>query len=567
MSMPTQRDRSVFPRACRAALVIAGIVLGEAKAAQASGPDVVSFGQATPGTRGFPWLSMEGAPILGRPFALRLRHRLAGAGGVLFVADEIEPLVLPAFGAVLHAGRPLSLVELVLDEAGCSGSLLAMSAVPPSLGGMQLVVQALVLDPAAAGGVAFTRAARLRFGADPGAAVFPAVQESVEPNLSFSIQNGLWDVAVGDLNGDQLPDLVGITPGSGIFVFLSREDGTRVELPAFDPLVGGSLKSIELFDLDGDLHLDALVTDHGGSLNVFRGVGDGTFTTWRTFPVSPRPGRFVLADFDVDGRCDVAVIDVDFVTPQAGQLNVLRGQPDAVFTPTWTAALGRFTRWVEAGDVDGDGLLDLVTAEEFPQVVRLVRGRGDGTFEAPEEVFSYTSVFDPSPVALDLGDLDGDGHLDLVTANKIRPFPSGVLEVRLGDGTGAFGAPTRIPTGDETVPSSYQSEFEIHLVDVDGDLELDALVASRRVLEVLLGRGDGTFDPPVSFGDPGSVGSGQGLASIAVCDLNGDLLPDVVGGEAKSFPVRFAVFENTLLEATVRGPSPTSGSGTAVAED
>jgi len=154
-------------------------------------------------------------------------------------------------------------------------------------------------------------------------------------------------------------------------------------------------------------------------VSVFRGNGDGSFTDGGFFPTDGLPLTFVLKDLDGDAAPDV--VAANSVYAQA-TVSVLLNQGGASFRATVSYPAGLSTEAVAAADVDGDGVPDLVSANLslVPGTLRLgnadvrvFRGNGDGSFQAP---LSFGVGFEP--VALVVTDLDGDGLPDLVTANR-----------------------------------------------------------------------------------------------------------------------------------------------------
>ncbi|MCH8046527.1 MAG: VCBS repeat-containing protein, partial [Planctomycetes bacterium] len=139
---------------------------------------------------------------------------------------------------------------------------------------------------------------------------------------------------------------------------------------------------------------------------------------------------------------------------------------------------------VAVADLDGDGALDLVTANAVGDDVSVLLGLGDGTFAAPVR---FAAGDRPGSVAV--ADLDGDGALDLVTANRY----SDDVSVLLGRGDGTFAAPVNFAAGDG--PQS------VAVADLDGDGALDLVTANRYSddVSVLVGRGDGTSAAPDKF--------------------------------------------------------------------
>ncbi len=165
------------------------------------------------------------------------------------------------------------------------------------------------------------------------------------------------------------------------------------------------------------------------------------------------------------------------------------------------------------GDVNGDGRLDVLTANGYfgsnSGDVSVVLGNGDGTFQAQQRF-----AVGGSPTSVAVADVNGDGRLDLVTADG--SYYSGGVSVLLGNGDGTFQAEQRFAVG--AGPSS------VAVADVNGDRRLDVLTANSYTndVSVLLGAGDGTFQAQPRF----AVGAGP--LSVAVGDVNEDGWLDVV---------------------------------------
>lgn len=225
----------------------------------------------------------------------------------------------------------------------------------------------------------------------------------------------------------------------------------------------------------------------------------------------------VVGDFDGDGRSHVVVP----TTGRPGAVTVLLGsaagvlQP-AVFTPLPSngAVLS-----AAAAHLDGDGLLDLVagTISDAGPAITILLGRGDGTFDVGGPVAATGGAV----IGVAAGDVDGDGSIDYVAA--VKSLASGsVIQVALGRGDGTFEAPSSYP------PGIYISPSDFDLVDVDADGAPD-LVYLQGCPTVRLNAGDGTFGPQICSTDPsGRIG---GVAQV-VADLDEDGLVDLATGDA-----------------------------------
>jgi hypothetical protein len=299
---------------------------------------------------------------------------------------------------------------------------------------------------------------------------------------------------------------------------LSRVAFAESYAPVAQLPVGGSPGAVVIADFDGDGHADlAVANGDDATVSILLNEGDGRFRAQVTYATSPLPLSIAVADFDGDGVPDLAVACAGGASPGT-TVSVLRGNGDGTFAPKTDVPvfLGPWT--VVAADVNGDGKPDLVSGNwlVYPVAsssVSVSLNDGNGGFEsAMTDQTSYSA-----PRSLALGDLDGDGALDLVVANADAVG----FTVQLGHGDGTFGATTAYAM--DASPSA------LLLADFDGDGRLDVAVASESGNDVVvrLGNGDGTF------GDPAGYAAGTFPGSIAAADLDGDGILDLVVGNGR----------------------------------
>ena len=320
--------------------------------------------------------------------------------------------------------------------------------------------------------------------------------------------------------------------------------------------VGPGSAQVELLDMDGDGHLDlAARLQQTGRLVVVRGDGTGAFAEAAAgmTDLVRTPGAMEIADLDGDGLPDACVAGR---TESEEVVDVLLGRPGGAFehaaeSPHATGP--RAETWkpiVRLADLDGDGRLDLLVANGRRGTAAILAGDGRGGFGIARTI-PLLGPAEPGRFSLALGDLDGDGRLDLVVARAADADPGeGSLWTLRGDGKGGFGE--RLG---EVQRALTRPGLEA-LADVDGDGDLDVVLShgGRSALSVLLHRGGGAFEPaPGSPYDPGAP-----AFDAVVSDIDADGRSDLVVATVfvhANFASRVAV-----LLGDGRGFAPAPGS-------
>jgi hypothetical protein len=288
--------------------------------------------------------------------------------------------------------------------------------------------------------------------------------------------------------------------------------------------LGGAPQSVVAADLRNDGRLDLVVADNGdvndsahSGVVVLLGNGDGTFQPAVHFDAGPHPAAVVVGDLNGDGIPDIVVANAGSVT-EGHTVRVLLGNGDGTFQSPRTFQVGRNPTSVALGDLRGDGRLDIVTANGGSDTVSVLLGNGDGSFQ---NAVSFPVGVNPTAVAL--GDLRGDGRLDIVTANAGFTDIQGSVSVLLNDGDGTFQPAAGYSLG---APALNLAARDVALGDFTSDGQLDVVTANNSgdggSFSLLVGNGDGTFQTGVEHAVPASP------LSIAAADLNNDGTLDLI---------------------------------------
>lgn len=348
-----------------------------------------------------------------------------------------------------------------------------------------------------------------------------------QPTRNFAADGAPAFVAVADLNHDTRPDLAVANSGSGtVSTLIGTGDGNFQTARTF--AAGAGIWSVAAADVNGDGAQDLVAANNGAdNVAVLLGNNDGTLQTAQSFVAGRGPTSVAIGDFNGDGRPDVAVGNERDGTPQGSNtVSVLRGNGDGTFGTPQIVAIGTISWSVAVGNFNGDAAADLVAANTYSTTVSVLLGNGDGTFPAP-----LSLKVGQNPEGLERGDFNGDGTTDLVVANA----GSNSISVLLGNGNGTFQAPLTFPAGAVPVFATVgdfnrDARLDVVVANYGANNYYSATVAST--VSVLLGNGDGTFQPPLAFE------AGSGPHGIAVADVNRDGVLDLAVADLGPYPLR-----------------------------
>jgi hypothetical protein len=344
-----------------------------------------------------------------------------------------------------------------------------------------------------------------------------------QPRVDYLVGvNPFW-IAVGDVNGDGAPDILTADSNQmGVSVLLNQGNGTFG--PNMD-FATGQVGPIAIADFNGDGKADLIqavwTSNSYPNLFLFLGNGDGSFRAPVAYAFGQFSNSLAIADFNHDGILDVASRGASLEGPS---ISILLGDGSGglqapVNYPTLNGSGSVTPNSLTVGDFNKDGRLDLAATNS--NSVTILLGNGNGTFQT---AVNYGAGMLPQSVVA--ADLNGDTADDLVVANY-NGLAGGAfgstVSVLMSNGAGRLLSDEYYSTGN--LPTAIVAG------DFNGDGKLDMAVANGnpytltipdQTVSVLLGKGDGTFQPHVDYA------SGRYPISIASGDFNGDGKQDLV---------------------------------------
>ncbi|MGD0389028.1 MAG: FG-GAP-like repeat-containing protein [Tepidisphaeraceae bacterium] len=296
----------------------------------------------------------------------------------------------------------------------------------------------------------------------------------------------------------------------------------------------------------GDQDFYKLTTAAAGSLQVQLTPGSGA-TGSMSLEILNAANQSVLASGQASGGGQSATVAVsqgqavllhvfgDSTTSGSFGLTFVNLDQDTVAASSTLIPAGLDPSQSVVADLRGNGIEDIVVADASSDTVSVLLGNGNGTFQAPRQysvgAFASTARLTNGLLprfrrAIAVADFNHDGIPDIVVTN----YDSGDVSVLLGNGDGTFQPQRRF--------NAVPNPFDLAVGDLTGNGNQDIVVVSANStpglnllqvsVGVLLGRGDGTFLPPKTFDINLPAGDEFPMSSVQIADVNGDGIPDLI---------------------------------------
>ncbi|WP_374221706.1 FG-GAP-like repeat-containing protein [Hymenobacter sp. DG01] len=322
------------------------------------------------------------------------------------------------------------------------------------------------------------------------------------------------ELIVADVNRDDLPDLIFVVGSSSTTNGLlsirlgDGKGGFTGGLP--DVTAGIAPRQLLVRDVNADGNPDLLSANIlSSTVSVRLGAGNGRFTGTAEVAVDHHPASLSLADVDSDGDLDLLTANEGIINDDNNTVSIRPGNGRGEFAGPLNLPVGAGPTHTATGDLNGDALLDLVTANETANTVSIHLGTGSGTFRPLPDL---TVAAQPRFVAL--GDINNDGRLDLLTAhtNSVN------VSARLGNGAGGFASATTVNM------SGIPNVLVLTDCNHDGRLDLFGSNYGSNSVAVRLGNGQGGFTGTTNL----PIGDSYGPYGLVADDVNQDGHPDLL---------------------------------------
>ncbi len=309
---------------------------------------------------------------------------------------------------------------------------------------------------------------------------------SFSAKVDLTTGSGPTSLAVGDVDSDGLLDLVAANSNTGSISVFENTTSPGATFSSFSSKVdftaGTNPQAVAIADLDADGKPELMVVNKGdNTLSVFKNasttgtISTSSFSTKVDFPTGSSPSAVAVADLDGDGKPEIAVTNASGNT-----VSVFRnmGAVGNITSESFSAAVdfstGANPQAISLGDLDGDGKSDLVVANKDDNTVSIIRNSitSAGAFTAASFAAKVDVITGTGPQAVALGDLDGDGKLDVAVANFTANAASLLRNIS------AVGALTASSFAVKVDVTTGAGPYSVTIGDVDNDGKPDLIIAN-----------------------------------------------------------------------------------------
>jgi hypothetical protein len=396
-----------------------------------------------------------------------------------------------------------------------------------------------------------------------------------DPKVNLTGGSAPFFISLGDLDGDGKADIAVANSGSNtVSVFRNTSSSGTVSFDTkVDFTTGAFPNSISLGDVDGDGKTDMAVTNYSGNtVSVFRNTSSSgsitassfstkvDFTTGGTLPFSVS-----LGDLDGDGKADMVVSNSSALTSNTVAVFRNTSTKGSITASSFAAkvdfATGSYARSVSLGDLDGDGKLDMAIVNFGGNTVSVLRNTSSvGSITASSFAAKVDFATGLGPIAVSIGDLDGDGKKDIAVANY------NINSVSVLRNTGSSGSITASSFATKVDFTVGTFSYSVSLGDLDGDGKADMAVANYGSGNISILRNTSTSGSITasSFATKVDLTAGTNAISVSIGDLDGDGKPDLAVANGGSDNVS-VIRNNPIFPLTITSFTPTSaGQGATV---
>ena len=329
------------------------------------------------------------------------------------------------------------------------------------------------------------------------------LETSIELRLPGEDYLQTYGAYAGDMNNDGYSDLVAVNESSDdLRILLNDGTGSYPSFTVYDTGDNSTPSPSEGADFNNDGEIDLVVTTAWDTeVRVLTGNGLGNFTSMDTYYTSNGVRGVVVGDFNGDGWDDMLTTN-----RLSGNISIFMNDGDGTFTASGMDLPGEDETACALVDANHDGILDVYYASFNSQMAGVLLGDGNGGF-----TLSGQMAVQGRPWMIGAGDLNSDGHPDLVCANS----NSNKTAVLFGDGAGGLSQPTHYAPPNSLFP------LAVDIGDIDGDGDLDFITSnySSKNYTVFENDGTGQFTMPVTLLAP----KASSCAILHDRDNDGDL--------------------------------------------